>query len=155
MIWVPIVIKSIHKTADAICPLIVKVVTNSQINLGVVYQNAVNGRLEKKDIEGDFVSKPMKGKSEHPNAHKNLCVSDKTGNTLVRYMPMGNRNMTVTYMLHGKDITDQIKCYKKPRYEAVRQANVGLGEADQIVWRTLELGNIDAIRILGDEVLQD
>ena len=135
---------------------IVKVVKNSQINLGVIYGNAVNGRLAKKgEVETDFISKPMKGKSEHPNAHKNLCVSDKTGNTLVRYMPMGNRNMTVTYMLHGKDITEQVKCYKKPRYEAKRQADAGLDKDEQIVWRTLELGNVDAIRILGDEVLQD
>jgi hypothetical protein len=133
-----------------------KVVEDCQINLGVVYGNAVNGRIIKKgDVEPDFVSKPMRGKVEHSNPHKNLCMDEKTGTkTYIRYMPMGNKGMTVKYMLNGIDITDAIKLYKSPKVDVTTQAEKGLTGDDQLVWRTLDIANVTALRVLGVEITQ-
>ena len=129
---------------------IVKVVDNCQINLGVIYKQAVDGRLVKTgEADPDYNLDECKGRIEHPDAHKNLCVSLKTGKVHVRYMPMGNRNMTVRYMLDGVDITDQVALYKKPKYTCKKQENAGLSEEQQIVWRTMELDNIRNLHVLG------
>jgi len=132
---------------------IVKVVEDCQINLGVVYENAVNGRLEKKDIEPTFEA----GENwmvAHNEPHKNLCQNKDHSKTYIRYMPMGNKTMTVKYILNGQDITDAIRNYKKPHVETATQANAGLTGADQIVWRCLEVANITSINILGAEITQ-
>lgn len=134
---------------------IVKVVDNCQINLGVIYKNAVDGRLVKSgEVSPDYKLDACRGRVEHPNAHKNLCVSSKTGKTQVRFMPMGNKSMTVRYELDGKDITDQIKLYKKQSKPVKKQTDAGLSDDQQIVWRTMELDNIRKLRILGAEISQ-
>ena len=129
-----------------------KVVTNAAINLGVIYGNALNGRLERKDIEPNFVAQPMKGKVEHTFKHKNLCQSIDGSKTYVRYMAMPTKGMTVQYMLDGNDITDQIGLYKKVNNPVQTQTDAGLSEDEQIVWRTLDIANITALRVLGNEV---
>ena len=131
---------------------IVKVVDNCQINLGAVFGSVVDGRLVKKDIEPDYEVEACKGRIEHPQPHKNLCVSTKTNKTQIRYMPMGNQNMTVRYELDGNDISEQIALYKKPKYVSKKQTDAGLNEDEQVVWRTMEIDNIRAIRILGSEI---
>jgi hypothetical protein len=132
---------------------IVKVVTDCQINLGVVYENAVNGRLEKKDITPDFESAPN-WMVAHTEPHKNLCQNKDHSKTYVRYMPMGNGNMTVRYMLNGQDVTDQVRKFRKVQPSASRQETAGLEKDEQIVWRVLDLANITALRVLGMEVTQ-
>jgi len=125
-----------------------KVVTNSQINLGVVYENAINGRLVKRDVEPTFES----GSNwfiEHENKHKNLVQNRTRTSTYIRYMPILNNSMTVRFMLDGNDITDQVKLYHKPHVETKTQTDAGLTGKDQIQWRVLEIEHIDEIRILG------
>ncbi|MCP3684191.1 MAG: hypothetical protein GY861_16030 [bacterium] len=131
-----------------------KVVTNSLINLGVKYEQAVNGRITKKgDVDADFTAKPMNGKVEHTDSHKLLCQDAKTGTkTYIRYMPMSTKNMEVKYVLNGKDITSAIDLYKPVKKEASRQADKGLDRSEQVMWRTLDIANVTTIRILGTEI---
>ena len=126
-----------------------KVVQNCQINLGVIYGNAINGRLDKKELPANFVPAEMKGKQEHANKHKNLCQNMDRTKTYVRYMAMGNKTMTVKYVLDGKDITAELKPFKAIKEESHTQANAGLEQEEQIVWRTLDLANITALSIMG------
>ena len=60
--------------------------------------------------------------------------------------------MTVQYILNGKDITGAIVLYKRQLTEATRQADKGLDQNEQIMWRTLDIANITAIRVLGEEI---
>ena len=131
-----------------------KVVKNSLINLGVKYEQAVNGRIEKKgEVAPDFTAQPMRGKVEHSDAHKLLCQDEKTGTkTYVRYMPMSTKSMTVQYMLNGKDISGAIELYKPIKAESNTQTDKGLDGAEQIVWRTLDLANVTELRLLGDTI---
>jgi len=127
-----------------------KVVDNCQINLGVIYGKAINGRLDKKDLPADFVPQEMKGKQEHVNKHKNLCQNMDRTKTYVRYMAMGNKGtMSVKYVLDGKDVTAELKPFKAIKEESQTQANAGLEQEEQIVWRTLDLENITSLSIMG------
>lgn len=121
---------------------------NVQINLGVIYKNGVNGRLEKKELASTFKPMEMKGKSEHAVPHKNICVSDKSGESLVRYMPMQNKNTATRFLLNGKDITLALKPFMvvKKDYSG-RQEAKGLNEDEQLKWRTLTISNIDELRL--------
>lgn len=126
--------------------------TNIQINLGVIYQNAVNGRLERKEIEPTFNAEAMQGKVPHINPHKLLCQSTDRSKTYLRYMPMKSHQSSTIFTLDGQDITDALRPFMAPQKdESKRQEDAGLNKQEQIVWRTLTLDNIKSLRVLGAE----
>jgi len=128
---------------------------NVQINLGVIYGKAVNGRLEKKELDANFTPVSMYGKVEHSNPHKNLCMSLDGSKVYVRYMPMKNKNTSSRFVLDGVDVTAQLAAFRKPQSKSVgRQKEAGLNEDEAITWRTLTLDNITTLRVLGMEVTQ-
>ena len=125
--------------------------TNVQINLGVRYENGVNGRLIKvADLEPDFTAEGLEryGKTAHSDSHKNLCQNLARTKTYVRYMPMQNKNKTSRFVLDGVDVTAQLKPFNaKVKQSSDKQTNAGLDEANQIKWRTLDLDNITELRV--------
>ena len=126
-----------------------KVVDNCHINLGVIYGNAINGRLDKKELPTDFTPAEQKGKQEHINRHKNLCQNIDRTKTYIRYMVMKSNDMTVKYMLDGNDITAELKPFKAVHSEIGTQANAGLTGEEQIIWRTLDIANIKSLSLMG------
>jgi len=131
-----------------------KVVRNMLIDLGVQYENAVKGRLDKdgKDAE-DFAVHQMNGKQSHIQPHKCLAQNMDRSKTYLRYMPMETNNKTVTYLLDGKqDITEAIKPFLAVPKAAQTQIKAGLTEDRVIAWNTLDINNITALRVLGMEV---
>jgi hypothetical protein len=124
---------------------------NVQINMGIRYTQAVNGRLEKIDATPDFEAGPMMGKVSHENPHKNICVKEKdTSVVYLCYMPMKNANHVTTYELDGKDVTDLMEAFKpvpKAKSESKKQADKGLEGKKQIGYRTLTIANIDTLTI--------
>jgi hypothetical protein len=130
---------------------------NVQINLGVVYGKAVQGRQVRKEIEPDFTPESLNktGKKAHSNPHKNLCQNMAESKTYVRYMPMQNKNKTSRFVLDGVDVTAQLKPFNaKVSNYSNKQATAGLAEDEQIIWRTLDIANITALRVLGAEITQ-
>jgi len=126
---------------------------NVQINLGVVYENAINGRMVRKDIEPTFDAVAMKGKVAHITPHKNLCQNVDRSKTYIRYMPCKNGNSTSRMLLDGQDVTAALVPFQSVQKDgSSRQAAAGLDATEQIAWRTLTIDNIDAIRILGVEI---
>lgn len=127
--------------------------TNVQINLGVIYDHAINGRLERRDIEPLFEASEMAGKVSHIQPHKNLCQNADRTKTYLRYMPMHNTNSTSRFVLDGQDVTEILKPFQSIRNnESKKQTEAGLEVGQQIEWRTLDLNNITALRVLGMEV---
>jgi len=122
-----------------------KVVDGSLINLGVVYENAVDNRAVSRagGEPGGFESQAMRGKTECTPAHKNLCQSLDGSATYIRYMPMDCRGtMTVRYTLGGQDITAAMLKFKPVKSDVSTQSDVGLSGSDQILWRTLDVSRI-------------
>ena len=129
-----------------------KIVTNMAINLGPCYQNAVQGRLDKDNVETEFVAQGMKGKQAHDAPHPCLCQNMDRSKTYIRYMPMPTSNKTVQYVLDGQDVGDQLVGFLAVPKAAKTQTDAGLTEDRTIPWNTLDINNITAIRLLGVEV---
>ena len=135
-----------------------KVVTGALINLGVVYENAVKNRLEKVDASDGSVSvftvQEMKGKQAHENPHKCLCQNLDRTKTYLRYQPMESKKRQVAYVLNGNDITAEIAPWISQPAASGTQGAAGLIE-EQVAWVTLDINNIIAIRILGEEIVAE
>jgi len=135
-----------------------KVVTNALINLGVVYENCVKARLEKLDSSDGsisvFTAQGMNGKQAHENPHKCLCQNLDRTKTYLRYQPMESKKRQVAYVLNGNDITAEIAPWISQPAASGTQGAAGLIE-EQVAWVTLDINNIIAIRILGEEIVAE
>ena len=129
-----------------------KVVDNAHINLGVIYENAINKKLDKKELDADFEAEAMRGKIPHINHHKCLCQNLDRTKTYISYQPKLSDNMIVKYMLGDKDITAELKPFKAIHKEIATQANAGLTGKEQIDWRTLTIANITSLIIMKETI---
>lgn len=125
------------------------VVTGAQLNLGVVYGNAVQNRIVGKGSDVEYDVDKMYGKQSHIAPHKLLCQNTDRSKTYLRYMPVKSSNKVSTFILNGVDVTAQLKPFMAKKSDSRKQAKAGLNDAEQVQWRTLDIANVDALNLLG------
>lgn len=126
---------------------IVRKVENAEINLGVQYPSAVEGRLSRIDgcidpDEYEYAETPYE--SCNP-PHKCLCQHKGTKEVFVRYMPV--KSGLVSYWLNDQDITENVRQFIAKKVECKKQTDAGLVGKDQVKWRTLSLNSVNRLEI--------
>lgn len=118
----------------------------TNVALGYDYENAVNNRLEKKDLDANFEAEKPKGKSwfEYPY----ILQADKDANVkYLRCTMRANTKAKTVYILDGKLITDtaieaEIKSFIQTSGTSKKQAESGLTDAEQVVVRDYKLDGV-------------
>jgi hypothetical protein len=143
---------AMRKTNNPFIGRVRKVSTYRNAILGVDYQNAVNGRLERKGETADYKSDAPKGKKWY-NAF--FYVSDKDEN--VFYLKIGMRKNTTVeseYYVDGRIATasevEEIKSFLTSHSSSVKkQENAGLNEEEQYRIVAPKLENVVCVRLGG------
>lgn len=147
---------SMRKTNNPYLGRVRKVSVYRNAVLGVDYENAVNGRLERKGEVADYKADAPKGK-KHYNAF--FYVSDKDEN--VFYLKIGirkNTNIESEYLVDGRAATAdekaEIKSFLTSYSPSVKkQADAGLDESEQYRIVTPKLENVVGIRLGGRTIV--
>ncbi len=122
------------------------VIKNTKINVGFngSYQNSVNNRLYKKDIEQTFISEPLPwGKWKVPNK-----IIEHNGNIYVRFYLHKNTRYESVFSYNGKVIegTELYEFISVTR-ESTRQTEAGLAVEEQNKPLTMNITNINSITL--------
>jgi hypothetical protein len=147
---------SMRKTNNPYLGRVRKVSVYRNAILGVDYENAVNGRLERKGEVADYKADAPKGK-KHYNAF--FYVSDKDEN--VFYLKIGmrkNTNIESEYMVDGRIATAaeraEIETFLTSHSSSVKkQAEAGLDESEQYRIVAPKLENVVSIRLGGRTII--
>ena len=138
------------KTGNPFIGRVTKISVYYNAILGVSYENAVNGRLEKKGLERDYVSEAPRGKKWY-NAF--FYVSEKDSS--VYYLKIGMRKNTTCrshYLVDGRPITESElamlnEFLYKPSGTCNKQAEHGLEEDEQYRIVAPKLENVVEIKV--------
>lgn len=147
---------SMRKTKNPYLGRVRKVSVYRNAILGVDYQNAVNGRLERKGEVADYKAAAPRGK-KHYNAF--FYVSDKDEN--VFYLKIGIRKNTKIeseYMVDGRIATiaerTEIESLLIAHSSSVKkQAEAGLDENEQYHINAPKLENVVSIKLGGRTII--
>ena len=129
----------------------VEKIFDGSVQLNYSYENAVNNRLEKKGLQGDFETLPLPwGGWEIPNK-----IITYKGKKYMRYYLVNcvddAKKPKVHFLVNGRDATDSeievIKPYANKSYSN-RQAVMGLTE-NQVSARVVEFCNVIEVSVGG------
>ena len=123
-------------------------ITTSQVQFNYSYENSVNNRLKRNDLESDFSSSPLPwGRWEVVNK-----TIEHKGNFYVRFYLYKNGASESSYWYNGEMLTgDKLEYAKsfftKSSHVSQKQSDSGLSEEDQCKPLTIQLDNIREITI--------
>ncbi len=123
------------------------VIKTTKLNVGFngSYQNAVNNRLDKKDIEPDFVAQSLPwGKWKLYNK-----IVEHNENIYVRFYLHKNSNIKNIYMYNGEEVKDErlaeLYDFLQKRTDNLRQSEAGLEFEEQCFPLTININTINSI----------
>ena len=122
-----------RKTNNPFVGRIRKVTTYIDAVLGVNYQNAVNNRLKRNELEANYVSEAPKGK-KHYNAFFYQSLDGENFYLIIGIYK--NTTIKVKYIIDGHEATEQeveaLKPFLQSHSTAIqKQSEAGLSEAEQ------------------------
>jgi len=108
------------------------------------YQNAVNNRLDKKDIEPDFISQPLPW-GEWKVVNKIIKHNE---NIYVRFYLHKNSNAESIYEYDGKQVdVNELLEFLPSSGESARQSEAGLNVEEQAKPLNIQINNINSISL--------
>lgn len=124
---------------------VVEKVVTLQALIGGSYTNAINNRLAKLGIENvEWIDAPLKWGEW---VVKNKIISHK-GEFYLRYYPLPNTKVNVTYLVDGKLATeDQAKVIKSyiasKSTTSAKQDSVGINGKNQVMCRSVKFSGVN------------
>ena len=121
-----------------------KITYLSNVGLGLSYQNTINNRLERLELENNYQAEKPKGK-HFINDFILASDKDETIHYLRTTMYKNTKSETI-YLLDGQivdgDILKEIKVFIPKATTCQKQQNAGLEEQDQVIVRDFKVENI-------------
>lgn len=121
-----------------------KITYLSNVGLGISYENTINNRLERKELENNYQAEKPKGKHFISDF---ILVSDKDSSVhYLRTTMYKNTHTESIYLLDGQiidgDVLNEIKSFIPQVTSCKKQEGAGLQDKEQVIVRDFKLENI-------------